>query len=682
MIERTNARTMPVAKYLKTKTEDRKTAWITPSLVRFAKRVLSWATENSVKLCLLSSMLLTLIIESISNHSVLDGFMLFIRTPIMFLYNAGIVMISLSLSHFFRRRNLFILLISTFWLVLGTINFILLFFRVTPFSVSDIILLGSVKSIITRYLEIYQALLLAAVILAISVGLIFLGIKAKKYKPDFKKGVLTTLLSTLSVICIAVSLQSTGSISNTFGNLRDAYRDYGFIYCFSRGVIDRGINQPSDYSDETVDKILTTFDGNFVETLELPNIIFLQLESYFDVNYLEQMSFSENPVECFTYLKENYPSGFLTVPSVGTGTANTEFEVITGMSLQFFGAGEYPYKTVLQGATCETVCYNLKELGYATHAIHNHEGTFYDRNTVFQNLGFDTFTSLEYMQKVEYNELGWAKDKALTQEIMSALGSTGEKDLIYAISVQAHGQYPTEESTNTSAIEVFGLEDDAERNQYEYYINQIDEVDAFLEELIASLSEYDEDVALVIYGDHLPNIGLDSGDIANGDLFQTEYVIWSNFDIEAENCDLYSYQLSAHVMETVGIDNGILTKLHICRDDMSDYLENLELLEYDMLYGEMISYSGENPYEPTNIKMGIGEIQIEQVTGIDQRTYITGECFTAYSVVYINDKRVETVFLNDHTLLVEDAIIESGDIIAVVQECGGVELSRTSSYIV
>ena len=36
------------------------------------------------------------------------------------------------------------------------------------------------------------------------------------------------------------------------------------------------------------------------------------------------------------------------VPSVGAGTANTEFEVLTGMNMRFFGPGEYPYKTVVK----------------------------------------------------------------------------------------------------------------------------------------------------------------------------------------------------------------------------------------------------------------------------------------------------------------------------------------------
>ena len=54
-----------------------------------------------------------------------------------------------------------------------------------------------------------------------------------------------------------------------------------------------------------------------------------------------------NPIPNFTKLKEECTSGFLTMPAIGAGTANSEFEVLTGFDVAYFGAGEYPYKTVL-----------------------------------------------------------------------------------------------------------------------------------------------------------------------------------------------------------------------------------------------------------------------------------------------------------------------------------------------
>ena len=51
-------------------------------------------------------------------------------------------------------------------------------------------------------------------------------------------------------------------------------------------------------------------------------------------------------------MASEYSSGYCQVPSIGAGTANTEFEMLTGMSMRYFGPGEYPYKSYLKGKDC------------------------------------------------------------------------------------------------------------------------------------------------------------------------------------------------------------------------------------------------------------------------------------------------------------------------------------------
>ena len=89
---------------------------------------------------------------------------------------------------------------------------------------------------------------------------------------------------------------------------------------------------------------------------------------------------------------------------------------------------------------------------------------FYTRHRVFSRLGFDTFTSIEYMNDLEYTPLGWAKDGVLTEEIIKALDSTvDQQDFIYTISVQGHGDYPEYEVLENPAITVGGIEDEGIR---------------------------------------------------------------------------------------------------------------------------------------------------------------------------------------------------------------------------
>ncbi len=78
-------------------------------------------------------------------------------------------------------------------------------------------------------------------------------------------------------------------------------------------------------------------------------------------------------------------------------------------------------------------------------------------------------------------------------------------------------------------ITVSGAPTDELNNKWEYYVNQIHEMDDFVKELTDKLSNYPEDVVLVMYGDHLPTMGLTVEDVENKYLFQTEYVMWDNF---------------------------------------------------------------------------------------------------------------------------------------------------------
>lgn len=58
----------------------------------------------------------------------------------------------------------------------------------------------------------------------------------------------------------------------------------------------------------------------------------MQLESFFDPELVNFLNISEDPIPYYRQLMKDYSSGYLRVPVVGAGTANTEFETISGMS--------------------------------------------------------------------------------------------------------------------------------------------------------------------------------------------------------------------------------------------------------------------------------------------------------------------------------------------------------------
>jgi hypothetical protein len=409
----------------------------------------------------------------------------------------------------------------------------------------------------------------------------------------------------------------------------------------------------------------------------------LQLETFMDPTTVNFLEFSEDPIPNFHKLMKEYSSGAFTVPSVGAGTANTEFECITGMNLHYFGPGEYPYKTILKKVTCESAAYDLKEVGYTAHAVHNNKATFYSRADVFKNLGFDTFTSKEYMDISNQTANGWVKDEVLIQHILDCLDSTEGQDFVYTISVQGHGEYPTEAVLEDPAIQVSGAATEEKNYQWEYYVNQLHEMDQFVADLIAALEERGEDTILVMYGDHLPTLGLTEEDMANGDLFATSYVIWDNIGLKKKDQDLCSYQIAAEVMDQAGIHVGTMMQYHQNRMGSKWYLPDMEQLQYDLLYGKLYAYGGESPYEPTDLQYGIHQPTISNVVWSYGNLYVIGTNFTTQTRVYLDDEWKKTTYINDHVVKISKKSMTKDTLVTVKQVAPGSAkrvLSEGESY--
>lgn len=638
----------------------------------------------------LISVLLILVIEVLARHSLTDGIRFVWDHPFLILLSAAILTAFYALALLVPKRNFVWLCITVVIVGLAVTNSILLCFRITPLAATDIALLTSVFEIMGIYLTVWQIILLVLLVLVVIAGLIYLGIRMKKQVYHPLLAVCNAVISILAVVLMIHIGDARGWLQTEFANLPDAYADNGFVYCFTRSLFDRGISKPDTYDEDTVDNILEDMKKQKTnEVEEKPNIIFIQLESFMDLKRMQGVTYSEEPTPVYSSLRKTCPGGFLKVPSVGAGTANTEFEILTGMTLDYFGAGEYPYKTVLQDETCESMAYNLRELGYRTGVLHNNTGSFYSRNKVFANLGFDYFVSSEYMENLSYNPIGWAKDKVLTGQIQHILKATSEPDLIYTITVQDHGKYPTELLENPHIkVSGFAPEDEERQNAFTYYVNQCHETDAFLGSLIATLNAFEEPVVLVLYGDHLPNLDITEEELASGNLFQTEYVIWSNkkmledYELSKKNENLYAYQLSAHVLKLLGMNNGLLTKFHQMYHNYDNYKSNLKILQYDMLYGKKEVYDGLSPYEPTDLQMGFDPIRITDVSSVGGSVYVMGKNFTESSFVFIDGKKQDTVFLNENTLMVSDKELEGGEEVYVAQLTDvSAQLSSTEVFI-
>jgi len=634
--------------------------------------------------------LVNLVLESLCRRSPLGGIRFLLRAPLPFLYGAAVILLTISLCGLFKKRRFFLILICGTWIGLGVADCIIKGYRITPLAAIDFRIAFSVFSIFSVYMNAFEIVLIVIAFLAAIAALVLVFIHAPKIPVDYLRSGFACVAAGLLVWGSTALFTTTGVLATKFQNLSDAYNDYGFAYCFSCSIFNRGVDEPDTYSPEEVENVVDDLDETqptpepaAAQEEQKPNIVVVQLESFIDVNNLKGLTYSENPVPFFSQLEKSSSTGFLTVPSIGAGTANSEFEVISGMNLDYFGTGEYPYETVLQSNVCESVNYALKDEGYACHAIHNHNATFYDRNRVFSNLGFDTFTSLEYMPGVEQNALGWAKDNVLTGEVLKALDSTAGQDFVYTITVQAHGKYPTTVIDPDQKITVSGIDDESLKNEYEYYLNQLHATDAFVGDLVAALSQRKEPTVLVMFGDHLPNLPITQDQLKGGGLLQTEYVVWSNFGMEKQDKNLQAYQLMSDVMGRLGYNDGVLVKLNQNAASNPTYQQDLEMLEYDILYGDHYAYDGSLPYQPTELQMGVVPITVSRGFNLHDDAYVTGQNFTTYSRIVLNgDVQYDTLFVNENTLLLPGVQLAEGDQVAAAQVTTKREtLSQTADYV-
>lgn len=627
-------------------------------------------------------------IEAISRHSLWEAVDFMKERPLVFLYNAFLIFTTTLIVYLFRRRVFWRTILFIFWMGLGIINGVLLSNRVTPFTGPDLHLITDAFQIADRYLSPFFFVVVVIVAVLAVIGLIILFFKGPRYQGKMRYK--------LNIPLIAVGIAAFAGttklalekrvLSNYFGNIAFAYEDYGYPYCLATTVFNTGIGLPRDYSEEAVENIVKS-EESLPETGEKrPNILFLQLESFFDPELVEYLNISEDPIPNFRKLMQEYSSGYFKVPSVGAGTANTEFESITGMSMRYFGPGEYPYKSILKETTCESAAYVLKSLGYGTHAIHNNEANFYGRKNVFANLGFDSFTSEEYMsEQDDTNPNDWVRDHNLTKYILQAMESTEGPDYVYTISVQGHGDYPEEPVLENPKITVSGASSQAENYKWEYYCNQIYEMDQFIKELTDELSKLDEDVVLVMYGDHLPTMGLTVTDVKNKYLFQTEYVIWDNMGLEKQDKNLAAYQMAAEVMDRVGIHEGNVFRFHQARRNTKNYQVDLEMLQYDILYGEKYVYGGKNPFERVKMHLGVEDAQLDSIEKIsDGQYYIKGKNLTQSAFLEVNGELVAANFVDENTLLLLDTELKENDTVDIAIRSNSSThrvLTRTEKYI-
>ncbi len=623
-----------------------------------------------------------LVTEIIGHKRPFDGLINLLTSPHVFFFNALIFTLTYSIALFFKRRFFVCSIIAALWLVLGITNCVLIHIRGNPLTAVDFTIFTDGIAVMPAYLSPLMMLLIIAAFVAGGVAVTVMFLKTPKYEVRPIRAI--AFIAGVAVLFVAmfIAFLSFGVVSRKYDDLLEGYSEDGFAYCFALSAFDTGIDQPTDYSKKSVSDLLDILSGSGEKPKQTPNVIFYQLESFFDLSRVEGVTTSENTIPNFTRLRDEGRGGKIFVSTIGGGTANTEFEVLTGIDLSMFGLGEYPYTTVLKNSTSSTVCYDLAEYGYSSYALHNHSGSFYGRNEVFERLGFDVFSSIEYMNgKIETTPADWAKDDVLLREIKKTIDGEDSPAFVFAITVEGHGKYPGDVKWPDAHITVSA--DGRAESEYEYYANMVYDTDRVLGELIEYVDSLDEPTVLVAYGDHLPSLDFTESDLTDGDIYMSEYVLYANIDgFDTGLGDIEAYQLYPRVLDRIGIEGGVVCRLNNRLFGENGFSDAMQTIAYDILYGERETFGGVAPSRETPMRMGLSDIVIKEAYITDGVLHVIGENFTEYSTIYIGPWKQETTFIAPTHITCDDTWTFLSNSIYVAQVSSDLEkLSVTENYI-
>lgn len=397
-------------------------------------------------------------------------------------------------------------------------------------------------------------------------------------------------LSAVTVVAMIFGVFLQPEVCERFGIYEDMwmqdryYKNHGVVTGFLTNLTVLNIDEPQDYSKETVEKLLQKtqkaaqtraplFANAYGETeknpIEKPNIIFVMNESFWDVGRLEGITYDRELTPNLKALKEEGASGTVFSPSFGGGTCDVEFEALTGFAIENLPAGCKPYQQHVTKPMFSLPQY-LRNEGYQTLAIHGYYRRFWSRETAYPNLGIDTFIAAEDFEQPHLRR-GFISDHAMTQRIIEEFEQRKDEGpmLIHAVTMQNHTTY---DAKNYAPEELVGIVDkpdgftDTTVSQLRDFATGVHEADAALGELTDYLRTVEEPTILVFWGDHFNPMGtgyelyektgfIEAGERNSPKLRTPDLLMWSNYDsTKIDLGTLSSFAISPVMMELYGME--------------------------------------------------------------------------------------------------------------------------------
>ncbi len=383
---------------------------------------------------------------------------------------------------------------------------------------------------------------------------------------------------TLAALVAAILLGMNGHTSQQWH--LHGVNNNGFLLNFTLELRDSFIRRPEDYDPDALAALAATYDPP--EETAGPTIIAIMDESFADFRVLgDHFNTNEPVMPFFDSLRENTIRGYALSSVYGGGTANSEYEFLTGNTLGFLPQGCVAYQQYVRGET-HSIVSELKDRGYACVAMHPYLESGWMRNTVWPRLGFDETYFVDDFPRRNLVR-GFVSDQGMFEKVTQVYEQRDPSRplFLFGVTMQNHGGYRYTGYDFKTEIRLRGY-----RQLYptaEQYLTLAHKTDSALETLIAYFSGVDDDVVIVFFGDHLPSLPKEFYEEIHGGTFDTldeqllqyeiPFFVWANYDIDARETPLTSINyLTNYVYEAAGLEPPVYTQLLM---DLSDTIPAL-----------------------------------------------------------------------------------------------------------
>ena len=550
--------------------------------------------------------------------------------------------IALLFTYWFLYLVLFILLIITGSVrvpvvvtsvaiaLLGIVNCFVIAFRGMALSAGDLFSLSTAMTVVTSYqYEIDWYIFMEAFL---TLAIVIVSCKIRGFKPfHWKIRVLvlciwSLLAGTFYYICCKTDYLEDHDIRSGGFTHQLRYKQYDMLFTTLCTCFYLAVDKPEGYSSARVQEIAEDYIGTGNgDTAQTPNIIVIMNESLADYEDIgNKLEFSEDYMPFIHSLTENTIKGTAYASIFGANTPNSEYEFLTGNTMGFLPETSVGFNLFVRG-NMPSLASELKDMGYRTLAAHPYRGTNYRRNIVYPQIGFD-----EYYSRLDFIAASYIRryisDQSLVNRIIREYEEnleTGQPLFSYNVTIQNHGGYTSQNTTNLSD-DIKVLTPGVDEMKAQQYANLVKASDDAFQNLVTYFSAKEDPVVIIMFGDHQPNIGDQTYEYLIGDeeelsaeermeKYKIPFIAWANYDIEeeviektslnylysilAEKLDLpmtgyqkYLYDLSQEI--PVLAAGGYWTKdgeFYELDDKESPYFEKINeynILEYNYIFGK------------------------------------------------------------------------------------------------